>query len=64
MDFKKYEQKFRKTKTSTLLKDYHKYNADFRRIAREEFKKRNVPASKLPYKSRKRSYQSPSSFWW
>ena len=50
MDFKKYESKFRQRKTSSLIKGYGGYNAEFRRIARSEFKKRRVPINKLPYK--------------
>ena len=49
---KNYEKKFRKRPTSTLISGYKRYSADFRAIARDEFKKRKVPTSKLPYKKR------------
>ena len=52
MDFKEYERKFRKRPTKSLISGYSRFNDDFRRIARDEFKKRKVPASKLPYKKR------------
>ena len=59
----KYETRFRKRKTETLIKNYHKYNDDFRKIARDEFKKRKVPTSKLPYKKRTKRQQDSWSIW-
>ena len=61
MDFKKYEQDFKKRKTSALIKGYSKYNADFRRIARSEFRKRRVPTRMLPYTVPKKR-QQPMGF--
>jgi len=52
MDFKNYECKFRKRPTKSLISGYSRFNDEFRKIARDEFKKRKVPASKLPYKKR------------
>ena len=65
MDFKEYERKFRQRSTHSLIKGYPKFNEDFRRIARSEFKKRGVPQSKLPYKkpkTRSRVFDFPSFF--
>ena len=50
--FKKYDKKFRSSSTTSLIKDYPTLNSDYKRIARSEFKKRRVPAKKLPYKKR------------
>jgi len=47
-----YQSKFRKRSTKSLLSGYSRFNDDFRRIARDEFKKRKVPSSKLPYKKK------------
>lgn len=52
MDFKKYEERFRKRSTASLIKGYSKFNVDFRKIARQEFKKRKVAVKRLPYKRR------------
>jgi len=54
-DYKGYVKKFRAKSTAWHVKHYHEHNADFRKIARDELKKRRVPKSKLPYKSRKRT---------
>jgi hypothetical protein len=62
MNFKEYEQKFRKRTTNSLISGYHRFNDDFRRIARDEFKKRKVPTSKLPYK--KRVVKRRNTFGW
>lgn len=51
-DYDAYVKKFRKTPTKKLIAEYKNYNADFRRITREELKKRKVSSSKLPYKKR------------
>ena len=61
MSFKEYEKKFRKRTTSSLIKGYSRFNDDFRRIARDEFKRRNVPSSKLPYTKRKGTQKKSSS---
>ena len=53
--WKKYELNWRKSSTSFLIKRYSHLNDDFRKIARDEFKKRKVPAKMLPYKPRKKS---------
>lgn len=52
MEYREYIHKFRHQPTSKLVKQYATSNAQFRQIAREEFKKRHVPISKLPYKKR------------
>lgn len=62
MDFEKYEQKFRKRSTKSLISGYSRFNNDFKIIARSEFKKRKVPDSKLPYKKRKRVSQRRNIF--
>jgi len=61
MDYKDYERKFRKNSTKYLIERYNGFNDDFRRIARDEFKKRKVPASKLPYK--KRTVTKKNNMW-
>ncbi len=58
MDFKEYERKFRQRSTPSLIKGYPKFNEDFRRIARSEFKERGVPQSKLPYTKPRRRKKS------
>lgn len=52
--YREYINKFRKTPTATLKKKYHGYNAQFKAIAREEFKKRGVSKKSLPYKTKRR----------
>ena len=52
--YKDFVKKFRKRKTSALLKGYNNYNPEFRKIARDEFKKRGVGVKKLPYKKKPR----------
>lgn len=59
MDYAKYIREFRKQPTKKLIEDYHGYNDEFRRYARQEFVKRNVPENKLPYK--KRESNKPTS---
>jgi len=50
----KYEVQFRKRSTNSLISGYHRFNSDFRKIARSEFKKRKVPVKQLPYKKPRR----------
>ena len=50
----KYETQFRKRSTKSLITGYHRFNADFRKLARDEFKKRKVPVKSLPYKKPKK----------
>lgn len=58
INYKKYVANFRAKSTGVLIKRYPHCNDDFRRIAREEFKKRRVPQSKLPYTKPKRSQRN------
>ena len=53
MEYKEYVRRFRTRSTGSLIKGYERFNSDFRRIARDEFKKRRVAAHVLPYKKRK-----------
>ena len=55
-----YVKKFKKRKTSSLIKGYSRYNAEFRAHARNELKRRKVPKKSLPYKSRKSNRPSSS----
>lgn len=61
MDFKKYKEKFRKKPTKTLLKNYHKYNSEFRAEARKELDKRKVPKFARPYTTRKKTRSSSAT---
>lgn len=50
MDYRKYLKDFRGRSTKNLINGYHKWNDQFRRIARDELLKRRVPNKNLPWK--------------
>jgi copper oxidase (laccase) domain-containing protein len=51
-DYRAFVREFRGRSTDTLIKNYHKYNSDFKRIARQELKNRGVSSNKMPFKKR------------
>ena len=63
--YRAYSARFRASKTSSLIRGYRRYNDDFRRIARDELRKRGVKASELPFKRRKQtSSRNPYTMRW
>jgi len=58
-----YKRKFKEKPTTYLIKHYDGFNSEFRGYAREEFRRRKVKASSLPYKKRVvRRTRSPFGF--
>lgn len=51
--YKQYVKHFRGQSTAKITQGYDNYNAEFRKIARDELEKRRVPQKALPYKKRK-----------
>ena len=62
--YRAYIARFRASKTSSLIRRYKHYNADFRKIARDELRKRRVPASKLPFRKKGRRQYNPYGLIW
>ena len=65
MDIKEYKRRFMQRSTKQLIKGYSHNNAEYRAYAREEFKRRRVPAKQLPYtKPKRRRTYNPFMLRW
>ena len=54
MDPDEFRRRFKMRSTARLIRDFPRANEEFRRIAREEFRRRRVPVRQLPFKRRRR----------